>query len=173
MFILTSIETFQSIDIASWSICSSNTNFEFLFKVYFLSKIWEYLDIFIVSLTGYPINLHFRIHHNTTLLLAYCFLQKKSFDAVLFMMSNLLMHFLLYLHIGGWTSWRISIRIVGHLQLIVGLVSTLIAIYARLGGEACSGDSWHDGLIILLYVVYFVLFRKEIADEERKAVKVR
>lgn len=86
-------------------------------KIYYLSKILEFVDIFGCILRGIPLHPHFRIHHckfsaqhsatqqhnarkhvnpclilGTTLSLAYTFLISASAHAGLFMAANLLVH---------------------------------------------------------------------------------
>lgn len=130
-----------------------------LFRPYFYSKVYEYLDIVFVALRGYPINTHFRFHHNTTLLLAYSLLVGRNRAGVWFMLSNVFMHFLLYPYLGGWAQWHSWIRKMGHVQLVVGILVSAISLLERSRGADCGGSSILDLICLVLYSSYMVLFR--------------
>ncbi len=87
--------------------------------------MWEAVDIFLVGLQGFPKNLHLRVHHNTTPILAWALLKYPSVGGVIFMILNTFMHFFVYLYFGGLNSsffFYATTRVMGHIQLIGGII---------------------------------------------------
>ena len=104
------------------------------FQIYYLSKIWEYIDIFLVMLMGYPINLHFRFHHNTTILLGWFIMWQRPASGLLFMILNTFQHFWVYLYFGNVRNGIVfgMTRIFGHVQLIAGIAVSALSIRSTL-----------------------------------------
>src|SRR5207302_423598 len=82
--VLNDFGLFHSWWNASCLSLPSSSPLDSLFRFYYFSKIWEMLDTFLVLLQGAPVNAHFRVHHTTTLSLAWVFLEVKSGYAALF-----------------------------------------------------------------------------------------
>ena len=161
-----SISTLLSLDLPA--------NLQPYFKLYFYSKIWEAVDIVLVSLQGFPINLHFRVHHNTTPLLAWALMEHPSVAGVVFMILNTCMHFFVYLYFGGCNGsfFFAMTRLFGHLQLIWGMI--LSCCYALFSGRAFSKEILVGSCLpFMLYCTYFILFQMEIGDEAKAAAKER
>jgi len=141
-----------------------------LLFVYYLSKIWEWNDIVLCLLRGLKLHPHFRIHHCTTLSLAWTFMETRSGHGGSFMLANLFMHTFVYLYHSSqsfrtiWLFW--IIRIWGHVQLIVGVVGTVTALSYRFYFQhPCSGSTLPTELWDLaLYLLYFGLFQYEISS---------
>jgi hypothetical protein len=143
-----------------------------LLQIYYFSKIWEATDIFLVALQGFPINLHFRVHHNTTPILAWALLKYPTVGGVVFMILNTFMHLLIYLYFGGCNGSFMfyMTRIFGHVQLIGGIIVTAWAVYVareQLDMKVMVGSL----LPLVLYVTYFALFQLEIYDENKAKFK--
>lgn len=137
---------------------------ESILHVYYLSKYWEALDLILVSLMGIPVNIHLRVHHNTTPLLAWVILREHPISGVVFMLCNTFMHFWIYLYFGGLQHRVVflMVRIVGHLQLLVGMTC---CVYVLLH---CEEARMSEAVQLALYAVYFMLFRNEITDEAKE-----
>lgn len=141
--------------------------------VYYYSKMWEAVDIVMVTLQGFPINLHFRVHHNTTPLLAWALLRYPSVSGVVFMILNTCMHFFVYLYFGGFNGSMMFFitRFFGHIQLLGGMLvsgCTILAAEDRMSAEVIVGSL----LPLVLYITYFALFQLEIRDETKAKLKI-
>jgi hypothetical protein len=155
------------------------SSLNYFFQIYYFSKMWESTDIFMVALQGFSINLHFRVHHNTTPLLAWALLTQKSVGGIVFMALNTLMHFFVYLYFGGCSGSFMfyATRIIGHVQLLAGMLfagGTAIT-SVKLAG-AYDGIDQQQVLIgsilpLFLYIIYFGLFQLEIYDDAKTKAK--
>lgn len=158
-------------DISSFLEAPIPPQMSILLQIYFLSKIWESVDILLVALQGFPINLHFRVHHNTTPLLAWALLVYPTVGGVVFMLLNTTMHIFVYLYFGGLNNSFIfyMTRIFGHIQLIAGMILSGYSFYSSpVRDEAVVVGSC---LPFLLYITYFILFQMEIHDDAKAAAK--
>lgn len=147
---------------------------------YFACKIWEGIDLVTVTLRGYPIIAHFRLHHYTTPLFAYLGWVSRSHHGALFLLLNTLMHVMVY---AFFTSERMrtkilirAIRFWQYVQLLTGIVVGLLAGYEYwVGGGPCSpsppgspvawSDGWSDTVPAALFVLYLCLFQLELRHE--------
>lgn len=156
-----------------------HSSLEYLYNIYYLSKIYEYLDIilYIVGGLGSP-HIHFRIHHATTLSMAWVIATSRSSHGALFMLCNIFMHIFTSLYFSGATSgvnffgnkyMMFILRFWGHIQLLVGIVTCSVAIYWRSNGyDGCAGTLDMDKWSLFLYSCYFLLYRKEISDGKKE-----
>lgn len=175
----TFLETLKSSSVLSALSIRVPVSLDIFFCIYYLSKMWESLDIILVSLQGFPINIHFRVHHNTTPLLAWALLTHKSVGGIVFMILNTLMHFFVYLYFGGCNGSFLfyATRIFGHVQLILGMLFAggTAVLYFKTPKE--SIDEMSQDVIIgsvlpfLLYAIYFILFQLEILDDAKAKLK--
>lgn len=147
--------------------------FTSLFYIYYLSKLWEVIDIILVELMGHPIHLHFRVHHNTTPLLGLLLFQHRTYSGLIFMIANTFMHFWVYLYHGGVQNRTTfaMVRSMGHIQLLTGIVCSALAIWVELTSSASVSVLLAFNRLLLsefiplvLYSVYFVLFRIEVQE---------
>jgi hypothetical protein len=140
--------------------------FENILFIYYLSKIWEYVDIILVSLMGHPIHIHFRFHHNTTIILAYFIYIYKSSSGLTFLILNTWLHFFVYLyHSQLFTNdflWYMC-RIFGYIQLIVGIICTTNVVFI----SERKNEILSEVIQLILYVMYFILFQIEIFGERK------
>jgi hypothetical protein len=143
----------------------------FLF-VYFLSKLVEVIDLVSVTARGYPVNLHFRVHHYTTPLFGYVGWMSRSAHGASFALANLLMHVMVYAFHSGFQPPQLKscLRFWQHVQLSTGILLALAACWRRWNGLACTSvTGWSADLIPpLLFATYYVLFQRELAEEARR-----
>lgn len=161
-----------------------STDFEWLLRIFYLSKFWETIDIILVSLMGYPIDWYFRVHHNTTPLLGYVLYRYHPMSGYVFMILNTFMHFWVYMYFAGCQHFVIFhiIRVVGHIQLVVSLLACLSGLnyYIFVREAYTHHDSFYnycadskdpllsEAVPALLYSIYFLLFRMQVLDEDRQ-----
>jgi hypothetical protein len=148
-----------------------NTDMDHLFLVYFLSKMWEAFDLVLVTLRGLPISLHFRVHHYTTPLFAWVFLQTRSAHGASFMWLNLLMHTMVYSWFAGVQHRFLlrAIRVWQYVQLLGGAGLALAAACTCPSSELPFAAG--EVLPATLYLIYFVLFQLELREERVKQVE--
>ena len=147
---------------------------EIVFKIFYLSKIFEYKDLILVFMMHeIEIHDHFRLHHYTTLSLAYTFLEYIPFHGVIFLYCNVFIHSMLYLWHSGFLGKKYKnkgeslfgriIRIQGHIQLIVPFVVCLVSCTCYYQTQFEYKYLW----TMFCYALYFVLFRKQLRDERK------
>jgi hypothetical protein len=131
------------------------------FYFYYLSKCWEFLDVYLVLLKeGGPIHIHFRIHHSTTLSLAWVAMTTESDYALWPCLTNTGMHFFLYLYFGGVAPYFWSVvRVLGFVQLFVGIGCSCLGIFNRYEE---GGVLWGELYILFMYFTFLGLFVWEI-----------
>ena len=139
--------------------------------LYYLSKFAEFRDIMLCILNGFPINPHFRWHHLTTPSLAWVMLHGRAAHAAPFIVANLVMHFFLCLYLGGHRTriFFLATRVIGHVQLLIGIAGTLAALWLP---DCARGDGRGELWLLFLYTSYFVLFQLEIRDDAKQAMKL-
>jgi hypothetical protein len=146
-----------------------------LFYIYYMSKLWEVVDIVLVTLMGYPIHVHFRVHHNTTPLLGLILFHHRTYSGLVFMIANTCMHFWVYLYHGGVQNRTTFafVRFLGHAQLLLGLVCGSWAMAAQLAQAprvalllTFNQLIVAEGIPLVLYAVYFALFRVEVTETQ-------
>ncbi|KAL9652476.1 hypothetical protein ABK040_000048 [Willaertia magna] len=188
--IIGSYHRFQSFKLNEIVCQPSNREpFENVRFIYYFSKIWEFLDICLVILQGYPINIHFRVHHTTTLFLAWLSMTTNCpFDAPAILI-NCFMHFFLYLYFAGCSFFFWIVRILGFLQLIVGIVfSIIVIIMEEFYHMNCDYNNNNETIIInsttrdkyrwaiyiglFFYLSYFFLFLVELGVFSQKKTVV-
>lgn len=156
-----------------WSPFPSNLpdSFTPLFYIYYLSKLWEIVDIILVSLMGFPIHLHFRVHHNTTPILGLILFYHRTTCGLIFMIANTFMHFWVYLYHGGIQN-RLTfavVRAMGHVQLLVGIIGCIFSMWVQLSNSSRVALLFTFNRLLVsefiplaLYTAYFLLFRDEV-----------
>jgi len=154
----------------TYCTCLPLDSFGNLLQLYYLSKLLDFTDIIGCILRGVPLHIHFRIHHCTTLALAYTFLRYPSSHGGLFMAANMFMHLFVYpresysfFRTFSFIWW--TCRIWGHVQLILGAVASLASLVSALKGTPCPcGVVEADAFDLFIYVLYFCLYQKQIWD---------
>jgi hypothetical protein len=147
--------------------------------VYFWAKLWEGLvDLSLVTMRGFPVHIHFRLHHYSTPIFAWLGWRTASSHGYTFMLLNLFMHVMVYAFHGGLRSDLLHgcIRRWQYVQLFGGMSLCLLAFASRLSGHPCGSDeglvSWlGDTVPAALYLMYYFLFRIELRDAAADAAK--
>ena len=168
-------DVFQSVNLYSISSLSTSylqtSEWILIFKIYYLSKMYEYSDLILVHLTNkITIGNHFRLHHYTTLSLSYTFINPLNnktipFHCLIFLFNNVLMHSMVYLFHSNMIPsikesnifWYMT-RIQGYNQLLSGFIFcfTYNFIYDKFNVIYL----W----TLFCYSLYFTLFQIEIYE---------
>lgn len=127
-----------------------------LWYIFYLSKLWEFLDVYLVILNKTPVLMHFRWHHQTTPSVVLAGLLGDISYEWPTLVSNSLLHTFMYPHFAGvWNVHRILL-ILGAWQLIIGLG---ISIYGLLLG--CGGSIYAQIWGLLMYITYAIGYLNE------------
>ena len=144
---------------------------EWLLELYFWSKLWEGLwDLSIVTLRGFPIHIHFRLHHYSTPIFAWLGLVTRSTHGAVFLLLNTFMHLMVYAFHGGFQPpWlKSAVRGFQWVQLGGGmLVSGVSYLQEDRCGVLPPYDVVHTVVPGGLYALYLVLFQFELRDERK------
>ena len=158
---------------------------DLLIYIYYLSKIYEFLDIVLVIILNHAkksdegLSGHFAIHHITTLSLVWaCFyapssmimqedrlLNKKTLLGEIHVapiVTNTFHHFLMYIHLGGYI--KMFGRLLpwsGGLQLVVGV----LAVGSQVFEKIVLYGKWNiqaEVYVCVMYVIYFCCHIREV-----------
>jgi len=140
-------------------VCHPRKGLKFAFYLYYLSKLWEFLDVYLVLLKGGFENMHphFRFHHSTTLSATWCALYSNTYNFPV-MTTNIVLHAIMYLRFGNIpivpeSVFRLIFRFLGTLQLVLGLASGFAILLQRWKGTPCGTG----GLVPELYMMWIIL----------------
>ncbi|CAF4216354.1 unnamed protein product [Rotaria sordida] len=155
-FLLTNIIAYRDYRFISWNrlLCHRSTpkgSYALIWYIFYLSKLWEFTDIYFVILNKSPVLMHFRWHHQTTpsVVLA-SLLGDVSYEWAT-IVSNSVLHTFTYLHFAGvWNAYPILL-VLGAWQLIVGLS---LSIYGITVG--CDGSFYAKLWGLLIYITYTI-----------------
>lgn len=157
-FVLINILAYRDNRFSSWDrlICQRTTPsgfYMFVWYIFYLSKLWEFIDIYLVILNKTPILIHFRWHHQTTpSVVLIGLLGDISYEWPM-IISNTLLHTFMYPHFAGiWNSYPIII-ILGAFQLIVGLTFNFYALLFN-----CHGSFYAKIFGLFIYITYTIGF---------------
>ncbi|KAK4451225.1 hypothetical protein QBC34DRAFT_295749 [Podospora aff. communis PSN243] len=139
------------------------TNSPIAGEAYHLSKIYEYLDIFLVVLSGGKVGLHFGVHHTTTVWLTYVRVLPVGENEGWrwFGAANAAHHVGMYAYFGGWDgdTMRRVLVVTGQAQLVLGMVVDAVVGWKRWErGE----EVWRVGVGGGLLGVYLGLSLREL-----------
>ncbi|KAK0633905.1 hypothetical protein B0T14DRAFT_561445 [Immersiella caudata] len=130
---------------------------------YHVSKIYEYLDIFFVVLSGGKVDLHFGFHHTTTIWLTWARVLPEGENEGWrwFAAANAAHHVLMYAYFGGWNGERVRriLLVTGQVQLVVGMVADGVVGWGRWKG---GQEVWRMGFSAGLLGVYLGLSLREM-----------
>ncbi|CAF5003596.1 unnamed protein product, partial [Rotaria sp. Silwood1] len=127
-----------------------------LWYIFYLSKLWEFLDIYLVILNKTPVLMHFRWHHQTTPSVVLAGLIGNISYEWPTIVSNTLLHTFMYPHFAGiWNAYPILL-VLGAWQLIVGLS---FSVYAIIVG--CDGSFYAQLWGLLMYITYTIGYLNE------------
>ena len=130
--------------------------YAFLWYFFYLSKLWEFLDIYFVILNKSPILFHFRWHHQTTpSVVLFGLIGDIGYEWAT-ILSNLLMHIILYPHFAGIWNGGVLLLIFGALQLCVGLSFSLYSLFI-----GCSGSFYAQLWGLFMYITYTIGYLNE------------
>lgn len=160
-FILINIFAYKDERFTSWDrlICHRPTPtgiYALLGYLFYLSKLWEFMDIYLVILNKTPILSHFRWHHQTTpSLVLISLMGDLSYDWAI-IASNTLLHTFMYPHFAGiWNAGRILL-VLGAWQLFVGLG---LSIFGLIMG--CDGSTFAKLWSLFICISYIVGYLNE------------
>ncbi|CAF3251599.1 unnamed protein product [Rotaria sp. Silwood2] len=127
-----------------------------LWYIFYLSKLWEFIDIYLVILNKTPVLMHFRWHHQTTPSVVLAGLLGDVSYEWPTIVSNSLLHTFMYPHFAD--VWNVSkiLLVLGASQLIIGLGCS---VYGLLVG--CSGSFYAQIWGIVMYITYAIGYLNE------------
>jgi hypothetical protein len=161
VFVLANILAYRDGRFISWNrlVCHRPTPtgaYALLWYIFYLSKLWEFVDIYLVILNKTPVLMHFRWHHQTTPSVVLAGLLGDVSNEWPMIVSNVLLHTFMYPHFAGlWNAGPILL-VLGAWQLIVGLGFGAYALAAGCGGSFYA-QTWG----LLMYVTYTVGYFNE------------
>jgi hypothetical protein len=136
-----------------------------VFYAFYLSKIYEFLDIILVSCMGSSISTYFRVHHCTTLAIGYASLMGNMGSQLPVLLLNTLHHSLMYPLIAGVRVFAPFMPITGSAQLIIGVGVCLRALASRWPSESddepdipCGSSLWAELFCLFMYTIYLALW---------------
>ena len=161
VFVCVNLLAYRDGRFTSWDrlVCHRPTPtgaYALLWYIFYLSKMWEFLDIYFVILNKTPVLGHFRWHHQTTPSVVLSgLLGNVSYEWPM-IVSNTLMHTFLYPHVAGvWRVYPILV-VLGAWQLIVGLG---FSIYGLIAG--CDGSLYAQLWGLSMYITYTLGYLNE------------
>ncbi|CAF3528428.1 unnamed protein product [Rotaria socialis] len=139
-FALANILAYRDSRFDSWDrlVCHRPTPkgaYALLWYIFYLSKLWEFLDIYLVILNKTPVLMHFRWHHQTTPSVVLAGLLGDVSYEWPTLVCNSLLHTFMYPHFAGvWNVHRILL-VLGASQLLAGLGFSIYALIVGCGGS--------------------------------------
>ena len=161
IFVLMNVYAYREGRFSSWNrlLCHRPTprgTYAFLWYLFYLSKLWEFIDVYLVILNKTPVLGHFRWHHQTTPSVVLLSLRGDIGYEWATIVSNTLLHTFMYPHFAGlWNAGRIMF-VLGAWQLLVGLG---LSIYSLSVG--CDGSFYAQAWGLLMYMSYLLGYLNE------------
>ncbi|CAF1333127.1 unnamed protein product [Adineta steineri] len=160
-FVLINILAYRDGRFSSWNqlVCHRPTPsgvYALLWYIFYLSKLWEFIDVYLVILNKTPVLMHFRWHHQTTPSVVLAGLLGDVSYEYPTIISNTLLHTFMYPHFAGiWNVHRVLV-ILGAWQLVVGLG---FSVYSLIVG--CNGSLYAQIWGLLMYITYAIGYLNE------------
>jgi hypothetical protein len=160
-FVLANILAYRDGRFDSWNrlVCHRPTPtgaYALLWYIFYLSKLWEFIDVYLVILNKTPVLMHFRWHHQTTpSVVLTSLLGDVSYEWPM-IVSNSLLHTFMYPHFAGLWNVRPVLLILGAWQLVVGIG---FGVYGLTVG--CGGSFYAQIWGLLMYITYTVGYLNE------------
>jgi hypothetical protein len=160
-FVLANILAYRDGRFRSWDqlVCHRPTPtgaYALLWYMFYLSKLWEFMDVYLVILNKTPVLMHFRWHHQTTPSVVLVGLIGDVSYEWPTIVSNSLLHTFMYPHFAGvWNAYPILL-ILGAWQLVVGIGFSTYALAA-----GCGGSSYAQIWGLLMYITYAIGYLNE------------
>ncbi|KFY02527.1 hypothetical protein V495_05773 [Pseudogymnoascus sp. VKM F-4514 (FW-929)] len=136
-------------------------------RLYHASKFYEYVDILNVVASGGEIDLHFGVHHLTTMYLTYTRVLQHSEGWRVFAALNTAHHVLMYAFFGGAVWVRPALPWTGALQLLVGIATD---VWVGRGKMERGEKVWPNFVGGGILATYFVLFLRDLDLRGRKRI---
>jgi hypothetical protein len=160
-FLLVNILAYRHGRFASWDrlVCHRTTPigaYALLWYIFYLSKLWEFIDIYLVILNKTPVLMHFRWHHQTTPSVVLAGLLGDVGYEWPTIVSNSLLHTFMYPHFGGFWNAGPILLVLGAWQLVVGLGFSVYALIAN-----CNGSFYAQAWGLLMYITYTIGYLNE------------
>lgn len=137
-------------------------------RLYHASKFYEYVDILNVLASGGEIDLHFGVHHLTTMYLTYVRVLQHSEGWRVFAALNTAHHVLMYSFFGGATWVRPALPWTGALQLLMGIATD---VWVGRGKMERGEKVWPNIVGGGILATYFVLFLRDLELRGRKRIE--
>ncbi|OBT64316.1 hypothetical protein VE03_06801 [Pseudogymnoascus sp. 23342-1-I1] len=134
-------------------------------RLYHASKFYEYVDILNVLASGGEIDLHFGVHHLTTMYLTYTRVLHHSEGWHVFAALNTAHHVLMYAFFGGAVCFRPVLPWTGALQLVVGVA---MDVWVGKGKMARGEEVWPKFVGGGMLATYFMLFLRDLELRRRE-----
>jgi hypothetical protein len=160
-FVLASILAYRDGRFASWDrlTCHRPTPrgaYALLWYIFYLSKLWEFSDVYLVILNKTPVLMHFRWHHQTTPSVVLAGLLGDVSYEWPTIVCNTFLHTFMYPHFAGLWNVHSILLVLGAWQLIVGIG---FSIYALAVG--CGGSFYAQAWGLLIYITYTIGYLNE------------
>lgn len=139
-------------------------------RLYHYSKFYEYVDILNVLASGGAIDLHFGVHHLTTMYYTYSRVLQHSEGWRVFAALNCAHHALMYPFFGGATWTRPILPWTGAVQLVVGIGMEVLVVQGKWERDM-DEVVWPNYMGGGILSVYFVLFLRDLELRRREREK--
>eukprot|EP00039_Didymoeca_costata_P029935 m.27117 g.27117 ORF g.27117 m.27117 type:complete len:256 (-) comp7864_c0_seq1:88-855(-) len=146
---------------------SRTSRLQFLYYAFYLSKLWEFLDILFVAMQKAPVAWQFQWHHCTTFLAVFIGIKSQSSLDLLSMLTNTFHHIWMYLFFSNRNTFKIFVPVMlvtGTLQLLLGVLGLLYATHSIYYDvkDPCEGDLQANLFLLLLYCSYLYLWVEDL-----------
>ena len=135
---------------------------------YLYSKLWEFQDLVWVYLSGkrMAISAQFWFHHLTTFALTHLLFHRGSLASFWMVYSNIVAHVFVYLFFAGLRTPLCSrlMLVTGTLQLLIGILSCLTALFYRLflHSPFSVNDLTGELFSLAIYVGYLFFWLRDL-----------
>jgi hypothetical protein len=156
------------------------------FYIFYLSKVYEFLDTVIIVVKKNPITFLHVYHHCITLVLTWVMMYEEVGVQYISIIMNLIVHSVMYFYysltaLGHRVWWKKYITMVQITQFVVDLGANGIGIavyYSRgTGAGQCSGDIWAwwfgQGVLGSFLVLFIHLYVTKIRPQAARAQRAK
>jgi fatty acid elongase 3 len=155
------------------------------FYIFYLSKIYEFLDTVIIVVKKNPITFLHVYHHCITLVLTWVMLKEEVGVQYIAITMNLMVHVVMYFYysltaLGHRVWWKKYITMVQITQFVVDIVGNglgMAVYYYRGGNGTCAGSMlawWFGQFVLASFLVLFIhLYVTKIQPQARAAAAQR
>lgn len=142
---------------------------EELVFLFYMSKMYEFLDLVLVVLTHNEqvVGAHFRVHHITTASVVWASFyaqHDKALTAVhmLPILTNTIHHMFMYLYFGGVTRFRKLMPFTGTIQLVVGVLVVLLSMWEK------QQTGLQDLYVLCMYAIYLTCQIRDVKNMKQE-----